>query len=486
MRSCCLHLGLRRTAEEDVARSLRDGRLSEFERVTGNEHRAACAGRAWLYDRAMVRCSWNRPLRGRRDLVCEEGGKCCAGEQVDGKRIGDGRFTDGRAADADRIWIFGRLATSRRIRGRYQATSPTGQRLVVVDRLVGHTDTPTVCRGDCRSESQQSPGGCKSVYPVADRFGCGRLLGGSFALVVVGGDPLIALADADFGALDLLDLITMKDGMYLGYNTNGLAHEPLADAIELLAKLGYQGVAITLDHGALDPFDEKFDQLPAIKELLDQHGMRTVVETGARFLLDPEVKHEPTLVSHGFLARKRRVDFLSRAIVIAKQLGSDCVSLWSGAVKDDANEEAVWDRLIHGLTSIADLAAGNEMAIGFEPEPDMFIDTLDKFQELLDRSSLDLKLTMDVGHVHCSNEGDIPTLIHHWQERLVNVHIEDMRRGVHEHLMFGEGQMDFPPILAALAEVNYQGGVFVELSRHSDEGPAAAKRAFEFMAPLVR
>ena len=33
---------------------------------------------------------------------------------------------------------------------------------------------------------------------------------------------------------------------------------------------------------------------------------------------------------------------------------------------------------------------------------------------------------------------------------LVHVQIEDMRRGVHEHLEFGEGEIDFAPVLAAL------------------------------------
>ena len=41
--------------------------------------------------------------------------------------------------------------------------------------------------------------------------------------------------------------------MFLGYNTNGLAHHDLFDAVELLAEIGYRGVAITIDHGALSP-----------------------------------------------------------------------------------------------------------------------------------------------------------------------------------------------------------------------------------------
>ena len=43
--------------------------------------------------------------------------------------------------------------------------------------------------------------------------------------------------------------------------------------------------------------------------------------------------------------------------------------------------------------------------------------------------------------------------------------------------MFGEGEMDFPPIIAALAEIGYDGGVHVELSRHSHDGPDAAAQA---------
>ena len=42
--------------------------------------------------------------------------------------------------------------------------------------------------------------------------------------------------------------------MRLGYNTNGLAHHKLFDAVRLLAEIGYESVAITIDHNALPPY----------------------------------------------------------------------------------------------------------------------------------------------------------------------------------------------------------------------------------------
>lgn len=270
----------------------------------------------------------------------------------------------------------------------------------------------------------------------------------------------------------------------LGYNTNGLAHHDPFQAVELLAELGYRSVALTLDHGALDPFATDADvQFRRMRELLDRLEMRSVIETGARYLLDAHTKHEPTLVSADPAGRERRVEFLRRAIDAARALGSDCVSLWSGVVRDAAPENIVWNRLVAGLGEVLAYASRSPaVTIGFEPEPGMFIDTMGRFAELSRRLNHEqFQLTLDVGHLQCQGEVPIDAQIHRWSERLVNVHIEDMRSGVHEHLMFGDGEMDFPPILVALTDCGYTGGVHVELSRHSHEGPSAASKAFEFL-----
>ena len=274
--------------------------------------------------------------------------------------------------------------------------------------------------------------------------------------------------------------------MLLGYNTNGMAHHDLCDAVALLAQIGYRSVAITIDHGALPPgASDLREKIDSLRQLLDRFGMRSVIETGARFLLDPRQKHEPTLVSADPAARARRIEFYQHAVDCAARLGSACVSLWSGILRDAVSRRQALDRLVEGLQQVLDYAAGQGVVVGFEPEPGMLVDSTRAYEELLGRiDAVNLRLTLDIGHLQCQGELPIPEVICRWAPRLVNVHIEDMHAGVHEHLMFGEGQIDFPPVFQTLAQVGYNGGVHVELSRHSDQAPEAARRAFEFLNPI--
>ncbi len=275
--------------------------------------------------------------------------------------------------------------------------------------------------------------------------------------------------------------------MLLGYNTNGLAHHDLFDAVDILSDIGYQSIAITIDHHCLNPYGNRIDeQIGRLNGKLQSKGLRSVLETGARFLLNPRVKHEPTLMSPSSEGRNERVDFYRRSVDIAERLGSDCVSVWSGTLREPITEDQGFARLVEGLGRVLDYAILRGIVIGFEPEPGMFIDSMDRFKRLLSfLESPYFQLTLDLGHLHCSGETSIAECITRWGHRIVNVHIEDMRRNVHEHLMFGEGEIDFPPIITALAEIGYEGGLNVELSRHSHDGVSAAQRAYDFLKPLV-
>lgn len=272
--------------------------------------------------------------------------------------------------------------------------------------------------------------------------------------------------------------------MFLGYNTNGLAHHPLDSAIDLLAEIGYQGVAITIDHHALSPFDSNWPrQLAEVARRLENHRMRCVIETGARFILDPFHKHEPTLLSPQISDRQRRIEFYRHALHCAAELHADCVSVWSGVAPPPADSrESLLAILCDGLSEVLAEAEHFSLPLALEPEPGMFIATLADFDQLRQRLPHPLlRCTVDIGHLWCQDESPLPEVIAAHADQISNVHIEDMRRGRHEHLMFGEGEIDFVNVLQTLKRSGYRAGVYVELSRHSHEGPTAARRARDFL-----
>ena len=271
--------------------------------------------------------------------------------------------------------------------------------------------------------------------------------------------------------------------MRFGYNTNGFAHHRLEDTLTILAELGYESVAITLDHYALNPYDSDLPrQLSGVRTLLRRLNLHCVIETGARFLLDPRQKHQPTLLSADEGDRHRRLDFLMRAVDIASELGTDLVSFWSGTPREPAAHTVLLERLADGCRQLCDYAMRHHVRLAFEPEPGMLIDTMSRFAELSKRvDDARFGLTIDIGHLHCLGETPIPDVLRQWRDLIWNVHIDDMRRGVHDHLLFGEGEIEFAPVLQTLDEIGYAGGVHVELSRHSHDAVETARRALAFL-----
>lgn len=278
----------------------------------------------------------------------------------------------------------------------------------------------------------------------------------------------------------------------LAYNTNGLSHHRVADALRLLHELGYQGVAITPDAGQLDPYDLRPDEVRTVGSLARELGLALAVETGARFLLDPRRKHRPTLLEESAAERARRSDFLMRSIDLASDLGAELVSLWSGAAPGGVRAEAVdgsrdereraWERLCAGLRPLLRHAASRGVRVALEPEPGMFVERPAGYLELrrrLGEEGAALGLCLDVGHLLVTGDLPVGEVIRRLAPQLAHVHLDDVAGGVHEHRMFGEGDLDLPEVLGALIEVGYSGLAAVELSRDAHRGAQAAQEAFE-------
>lgn len=265
------------------------------------------------------------------------------------------------------------------------------------------------------------------------------------------------------------------------YNTNGAANHRLDDALRLIADSGYQGAAITLDHHHLDPFVSDWQRkTEQVGRLLGDLGLGSVIETGARYLLDPRDKHEPTLVTAAPEGRARRVAFLERALEIAAMLGSETVSFWAGVAKPGIHRAMALRWLDDGIARVLDVAERVGVTASFEPEPGMMIETVADYDTLRARHPR-LWLALDTGHCLVTQDIDPATAVRNYADRLGTVAIEDMKRGEHVHLPFGQGDMDLPAILRALDAIGFERLVCVELSRESPRAHAAIPEAIAYL-----
>lgn len=301
---------------------------------------------------------------------------------------------------------------------------------------------------------------------------------------------------------------------FLGYNTNGLANHTFPDACRLLQKHGYEGIAITIDHDLLMRTDDdrlEFRTPPAeIARIAKSHNLRCVVETGARYLLDPFRKHEPTFFDDKYALRQA---YYFRAIELAAETEATCVSIWSGvgtleavtqedfaAYLESAKIEISDARMVESalietqrlhfcrrLLPVMDYARELGVKIALEPEPGMFVrtaedyDTLRKTLETLDtRAAAELWLTLDTGHLVCNDEDIVDTFIE-YKDRLVNIHLDDAIPYLHKHMELGDGELNFKKLKEALEQSQFSGGVCVELSRHSHCAVETVKKTWKII-----
>ncbi len=266
-----------------------------------------------------------------------------------------------------------------------------------------------------------------------------------------------------------------------GYNSNGFAHHKLEDCVEILAELGYRGIAITVDVHHLNPETTTPDQILDLRRLIEQRGLEPSIETGSRYLLDARRKHQPTLLDPDPIARRIRFDYLRDCVTIAGELGAKVVSFWSGALPAEAKPQEASKRLAEGVRALLDFAKTQGIRLGFEPEPGMFIESISQFRSLRDSVGQDLHLALDIGHCYCTQDLPISKITQEFRNQIATAAIEDIRGGKHEHLMFGEGEIDFAPVLQAFEAIQYSGLIHVELSRDSYRAPQVAAKAIEFL-----
>lgn len=274
--------------------------------------------------------------------------------------------------------------------------------------------------------------------------------------------------------------------MRLSFSTNAFVDFSLTEAFAAIAEAGYSGVEILADIPHLYPFSTTESDLAGIAESLAKRDLR-VANINANTAIGYygqsekfwEPLFEPSLANPDPNARKWRIAYTKKCIDFAKSLACRNVSVTSGRMVPGLRPDKSLRLLKESLEEVLGYADKQGIRIGMEYEPGLLVERSEELESLIDAlGAAHFGANLDFGHSRVLGE-DPAEVAQRFANRIFHVHLEDILRGKHYHLVPGEGDMDFAAIFSALAAIRYNGFVTVELYTYHDDPGHAARVAFD-------
>jgi sugar phosphate isomerase/epimerase len=256
--------------------------------------------------------------------------------------------------------------------------------------------------------------------------------------------------------------------MKLAYSTNAYTRFTLPEAIYNIHRLGFDGIEILGDRPHLGQLDTKAD-MESLRDQLKRINLP---------ISNINIGTASPLLNEG------SVEYIKRYIGYAGLLGAPSISLVSGTSNHIPTQIAE-KILLENLHLILSHAEGFNLKIGIEYEPGFYIGCSEALLKLVQRFDHPLLgVNLDIGHAFVLGE-DIPWIITLFSDRIWNIHIEDIRDRIHYHLIPGQGEIDFVPILTQLLEIGYDRFLTIELYTYADDPNAAGREGLKHLRSLL-
>jgi sugar phosphate isomerase/epimerase len=244
----------------------------------------------------------------------------------------------------------------------------------------------------------------------------------------------------------------------------------LAIALPAMREIGMVGAELRVI-GGKNVMDLTNAELDAALEQIEKNGLRVV--SIASPLLKCTLPNAPDVDSRFqkdiFASRHTFEDqgrLAERAFEIAKRSGARVIRVFS--YWRTVDPEAVFERVVHALQELADLAAQQDVIIGLENEHACNIATAQETARVL--AAIDhpnLQVVWDPANAYVSGEKPYPSGYKLLETaRIAHVHAKDCTLEDHHPVWqpLGEGDIDWEGQLDALAEDGYNG--FIHLETH--------------------
>jgi protein FrlC len=273
-------------------------------------------------------------------------------------------------------------------------------------------------------------------------------------------------------------------GYRLAYSTNAYTKWPLERALDDVKSLGFDGAEILAD--APHAFPGRIDaaalkaQLRSLKLGVSNLNGNTSLGLDAAGR-DPD-GFWPSLIDADAAARQSRIDYVKGVIDLARAIGTDTICTATGRRPKEVPRGAAERLLFDSLEQILAHAERKPVVkVGIEYEPGFFIgDARSLLAVLGELEHPLLGANLDLGHAQCVKE-DVSETIASLAGRTWNIHIEDIRKRVHDHLIPGLGDMDFAAIRKALDRARYDRWVTLEIYPYKDDPGGAGRQGLEHL-----
>ncbi|MEW6401877.1 MAG: sugar phosphate isomerase/epimerase family protein [Chloroflexota bacterium] len=219
----------------------------------------------------------------------------------------------------------------------------------------------------------------------------------------------------------------------LSYSTFGLTDLDFLHSIEVVDKAGYPGIELAFHRDQFNPFNLTDEYLEAVRKKLETVSVKAACVATASHFFTPQRPHEPSLMSPDLAGRKRRINLVRRGIDVARKLGMPLVTFGSGFIRD----EHVTNPLVNPRELLVDslhqclryLRDDEDITLLIEPEPGMYIETVDQVLSLIDEvNSPKFRLHLDICHMYCS-EKDYVSALTKAASYTRFLHVSDAREG---------------------------------------------------------
>jgi sugar phosphate isomerase/epimerase len=278
--------------------------------------------------------------------------------------------------------------------------------------------------------------------------------------------------------------------MNLAFSTNAYLNYSFSDAVRRIAGIGYRGVEVMADVPHAWPAFLLPEQKRAIRESLAANNL--AISNVNAFMMnavnDRRQRYwHPSWIEPDPHYRSIRVDHTKRALMLARELGATCITTEPGGpVGAGESWAAALKLFVEELKPVAEHAEREGVLLLVEPEPGLLIENSEQFEEFMQHiDSPAIGLNFDVGHMYCVGE-DPPTSLRRLARYVRHVHLEDIAATrVHQHLVPGNGAIDFGETFRGLTDIGYTGWITVELYPYIEDPDRAAQSAFNFVQTVA-